>query len=150
MEEIGMNKCELCGGEIVEEISGCCSNECAVALALMPTKMVEKIQTALALLNRVEAVSGGPLDAVIEERIRQDAKWGEQNHEPLKWLSILMEEVGELALAVNETIFDNGTDARAKGGLINIRREAVQCSAVALALVECIDRNAPKQNGGGK
>lgn len=81
-------------------------------------------------------------DCVAEERLRQDSKWGEQNHDPEWWLAILMEEVGELAQAVLETHFDNGVDARAKGGVENIRKEAVQCAAVALAMVEYIDRAA--------
>jgi hypothetical protein len=50
-----------------------------------------------------------------------------------------MEEVGELAQAVVETHFDNGTDL---GGNANIRNEAVQCAAVAMAMIECIDRTA--------
>ena len=32
------------------------------------------------------------LNEVSAERQRQDAKWGEQNHDPLLWLSILTEE----------------------------------------------------------
>ncbi len=74
------------------------------------------------------------------ERSMQDAKWGVQNHAPEWWLAILMEEVGELAQAILETHFDNGTDL---GGTANIRKEAVQCAAVAMAMIECIDRNAP-------
>ena len=38
---------------------------------------------------------------VVAERDRQDAKWGEQNHNPPVWLAILTEEVGELATALN-------------------------------------------------
>ena len=33
---------------------------------------------------------------VNQERARQDKKWGEQNHEPMKWACILGEEFGEL------------------------------------------------------
>jgi NTP pyrophosphatase (non-canonical NTP hydrolase) len=61
------------------------------------------------------------LFSVLNERIKQDSKWGEQNHDMFTWMSILMEEVGELA-----------------------RTEAVQVAAVALAIVECIDRSARK------
>lgn len=77
--------------------------------------------------------------SIDEERDRQDAKWGVQNHTPEWWLAILMEEVGELAQAILETHFDNGTDL---GGTANIRKEAVQCAAVAMAMIECIDRTA--------
>lgn len=75
------------------------------------------------------------------ERQRQDEKWGVQNHEPEWWLTILMEEVGELAQAILETHFDKNPEHLTKGGIMNIRKEAVQCAAVAMALIECIDRN---------
>lgn len=77
---------------------------------------------------------------VIDERKRQDAKWGEQNHEPQFWMGILGEEFGELCQAVNETVFNNGPEERAKGGYANMRAEAVQVAAVAVAFVEMLDR----------
>ena len=36
------------------------------------------------------------------ERNAQDAKWGEQRHSDEKWLTILLEELGETAEAVLE------------------------------------------------
>lgn len=80
------------------------------------------------------------VDDVLLERQRQDAKWGLQNHAPEKWLAILGEEFGELFEAIVETIFDNGPTAKDRGGLGNIRREAVHVAAVAVAMIECIDR----------
>jgi len=77
---------------------------------------------------------------IIEERRRQDSKWGVQDNDPVVWLSILGEEFGELAQAINETLFDNGPLERLKGGIANIRREAIQVAAVAMSLVENIDR----------
>lgn len=71
---------------------------------------------------------------VIAERKRQDAKWGEQNHDPFLYLTILMEEVGEASQAALEARFG-------KGSLEHLREEAVQTAAVALAIVECLDRN---------
>jgi NTP pyrophosphatase (non-canonical NTP hydrolase) len=70
---------------------------------------------------------------VIAERGRQDAKWGEQNHDPFTYLTVLMEEVGELAQAALHTKFGGPA---AKG----LREEAVQTAAVALAIIECLDR----------
>jgi NTP pyrophosphatase (non-canonical NTP hydrolase) len=70
---------------------------------------------------------------VIAERQRQDAKWGEQNHDPFLYLSVLMEEVGEFAQAALHTRY--GGEAASK-----LRPEAVQTAAVALAIVECLDR----------
>ena len=80
------------------------------------------------------------LEEIRQERVRQDAKWGAQDHQPMVWLSILGEEYGELAQAINETVFDNGPVERLKGGYMNIRREAIQVAAVAVVLVENLDR----------
>lgn len=41
-------------------------------------------------------------DLIQMERNAQDEKWGEQQHSDEKWLTILMEEVGEAAKAVLE------------------------------------------------
>jgi hypothetical protein len=82
------------------------------------------------------------LQEIVNERTRQDEKWGEQNHKPEKWIAILGEEFGELCQATVETIFDNpvprGQDY--KGGYDNIRKEAIHVAAVAVALIECLDR----------
>jgi hypothetical protein len=80
------------------------------------------------------------IESIRTERIAQDLKWGEQNHSMEWWLAILMEEVGELAQAVLETHFDKNAEHLTKGGIVNIRKEAVQCAAVAMAMIECIDR----------
>jgi NTP pyrophosphatase (non-canonical NTP hydrolase) len=70
---------------------------------------------------------------VLTERARQDAKWGEQNLDPFAYLTVLVEEVGEFARAV----IDMNWGGPAAGSL---RAEAVQVAAVALAIVECLDR----------
>jgi len=88
--------------------------------------------------------------SIITERTAQDAKWGEQNHSTEWWLAILMEEVGELAQAILETHFDKNPEHLTKGGIKNIRKEAVQCAAVAMALIECIDRAAVTNRMGAK
>lgn len=93
----------------------------------------QKQDYELALIKAYKAMSD-----VINERAKQDEKWGEQNHYPPLWVGILGEEYGELCQAVNETVFDNGTD---KGGYENMRKEAVQVAAVALAFIECLDKN---------
>lgn len=83
------------------------------------------------------------LSDVLAERQRQDAKWGEQNHDPFVYGAILTEEVGEFFQAALDTRF-GGKD----GGLDKVRNEAVQVAAVALAIVECLDRG--KWNWGNK
>lgn len=73
------------------------------------------------------------LSEVVAERIRQDSKWGEQNHDPFVYKSILDEEVGEYAKAVNEAYFNGAS-------LAAMRAEIIQVAAVAVAIVECLDR----------
>lgn len=76
------------------------------------------------------------LQSVVNERVAQDKKWGEQNHDPLKWLAILLEEVGEFSKVVLEQ-----DESPALSYPTLLRKEAVQVAAVALAIVECCDRN---------
>ena len=81
----------------------------------------------------MEIVKDG-IDLEIEaERKRQDAKWGEQNHDPFVWVTILTEEVGEAAQASLEARFG-------KGSTDSYREELIQVAAVAKSMVECLDR----------
>lgn len=83
----------------------------------------------------------GPTDnvcvEVAEERTRQDERWGEQNHELPVWSCILTEEVGEVAQAILKMRPNDGAE-----GVGRVRRELVQVAAVAVAAIECIDRQA--------
>lgn len=72
---------------------------------------------------------------VSRERDSQDAKWGEQNHDPFCYLAILGEEVGEANEAALDLRFADGTRQ-------HLREELIQVAAVAVAMVECLDRNA--------
>ena len=80
------------------------------------------------------------LGAVLRERQRQDAKFGEQNHDPFTYLALLGEEYGELCQAALHLRFGG----HAAGSL---RTEAVHVAAVALAIVECLDRGIWKWPG---
>jgi len=87
---------------------------------------------------------------VLRERARQDEGWGEQNHDPQTYLSILIEEVGETAKEANDLRWWQANG----GGRDDIRarlyEEAVQTAAVALAIVECLLRGKwrwPEQRG---
>ncbi len=73
------------------------------------------------------------VEMVKSERLRQNDKWGfPQHNTPFEWISILTEEVGELAQAVNDAYFGEGSvEDRAK-----VIDEAVHVSAVALSIVE--------------
>ena len=88
--------------------------------------------------EKMSEIQERAITAVLLERKRQDAKWGEQNHPPHYWTGILGEEYGELCEAINETIFDNGSD---KGGYENMRIEAIHVAAVVIGFLECLERN---------
>ena len=77
-----------------------------------------------------------------EERKRQDAKWGHQNHDPQVWMAILGEEFGELCQAANDLRWPKSNpDADPfRHALV----EAVQTAAVAQAIVECLLRSTWK------
>lgn len=81
-----------------------------------------------------ENLNNESLKSVLEMREAQNAKWGEQNHNAFIWSAILTEECGEFAQAALHSEF-GGPEAD------NLRNEAVDCAAVALQIVEYIDRN---------
>jgi hypothetical protein len=69
----------------------------------------------------------------VAERKRQDAKWGEQNHDPATWALILTEEVGEVA--------KGALPSHCGGeGLERFVEEVVQAGAVCLAILESLRR----------
>jgi NTP pyrophosphatase (non-canonical NTP hydrolase) len=74
------------------------------------------------------------LAEVYNERERQDAKWGEQNHHPFLYLAVLGEEVGEANQAALQATFGGKTWA-------DYRQELIETAAVAVAMVECLDRH---------
>jgi NTP pyrophosphatase (non-canonical NTP hydrolase) len=79
------------------------------------------------------------------ERERQDAKWGEQNHDLPTYLAILTEEVGEVAEAVLEHRFPGQAEKYSAvevetARLCVVRDELVQVAAVAVAMIERVDR----------
>lgn len=76
---------------------------------------------------------GRALEDVIAERFRQNDKWGEQNYDDFTFLAILVEEVGEFAKAALHSHF-GGPEAQ------NLRTEMIHSAAVALQIVEAIDR----------
>ncbi|KAA1293832.1 MazG-like family protein [Leptospira interrogans] len=77
------------------------------------------------------------IQEIFRERKKQDQKWGEQNHIPIEWCAILGEEVGEVNKAALETHFKYD----GKNDLSDYRKELIQVAAVALAMIECLDRN---------
>ena len=90
---------------------------------------------------------------VLAERERQNEKWGVQNHTVVEWQSILMEEVGEVAKEATDYYFGypylNGVgemqpieenDVVQYIRLRDYRKELIQVAAVAVQMIECLDR----------
>lgn len=73
------------------------------------------------------------LAALLAERKAQDAEWGYVQHNGPKWLSILMEEVGEMCQDINQ-----GND---------YQEELVQVAAVAMSWLEAIECKATQCPG---
>lgn len=75
------------------------------------------------------------------ERQRQNIKWGyPQVNDPFQWVSILLEEVGELAMAINDTYIGKNPN----GNVSQVLREAIQVAAVAVSIVEHLDGGIPR------
>lgn len=94
------------------------------------------------------------LQQIIHERQRQNAKFGEQNHSPIEWIGILMEEVGEVAKEAIDYHFKNpylneigelqetlDNDVVQHIRIEDYRKELIQVASVAVAMIECLDRN---------
>lgn len=78
------------------------------------------------------------LREVAAERHRQNQKWGEQNHNPIEWIGILTEEVGEAAKEAVDAHF--GYSPEPIACLERYRMELIQVAAVAVQAIECLDR----------
>ncbi len=71
------------------------------------------------------------------ERMRQLNKWGVQRHTPERFLTVLIEEVGEVAQEINDAA-EHERPLNRKA----YRNELVQVAAVAVAAIEAIDAGA--------
>lgn len=77
---------------------------------------------------------------ILVERKRQDEKWGSQNHSPIEWCAILMEEVGEMAKEAHEFHF-RGKFYKDTGQLERYEKELIQVAALAVSMLESLERN---------
>ena len=78
------------------------------------------------------------LGEVTRERLAQEEKWGQQNHDDFKWMAILGEEYGEACEAALKSSPHMGEyNATYR---LQLRTELIQIAAVAIAHVEAIDR----------
>ncbi len=77
---------------------------------------------------------GSAIKLVVQERKRQDEKWGaNRNLDNTVWLTILSEEVGESAEAILKR-------------MPSLQKEIIQVAAVALAWLECVLRATELRN----
>ena len=83
------------------------------------------------------------LDRIAYERGSQDRKWGEQDHTPAEWVSILGEEYGEVCNVVNQTI---EPAVHVPLNSAHYEYELIQIAAVCVAAIECIRRQNGKPN----
>lgn len=83
------------------------------------------------------------LKDIINERFKQDKKWGVQRHSPAVWMTILTEEVGEAAAEAMELewIKEGDGDEKFQKFARRWREELIQCAAVCVAAIEEIDEN---------
>ena len=72
---------------------------------------------------------------ICAERDRQDAKWGEQNHDDLTWFAIFVEEVGEISKALIPAGVGGYVDEA------NVDEEITQAAAVMVAWMQSRHRN---------
>ena len=79
------------------------------------------------------------LNEITKERRYQEDKWGEQDHHPLMWFSIIGEEHGKMLRAFNQYSFDNDMNH-----FDEMQRRAISTAASCVAMLECIDRMAEK------
>ena len=75
------------------------------------------------------------LSEVLEERKRQTAKFGQQNHTPIEFCAILNEEIGEATQAIVDAHFGYKPKAQC---LVEFRKELIQVAAVAYQMTEVI------------
>ena len=74
-------------------------------------------------------------EMVEQENASQVRKWGVQNRTPFEWMTLLTEEVGELARAISELKFRIGTRRE-------VVDESIQVATLALKIAEMFGERA--------
>lgn len=105
---------------------------------------IELIHTAATVVSALEDLAVGKagsspaaqdllIAAILEERKREDRRWGEIHHTPETWLKIIGEELGEAVEELGrDFLFSRAVDLdRAANSLTPLRH----CSALALLAV---------------
>ncbi len=94
----------------------------------------DKSQVIEQEVETTEGVSIDVMCSVLKERASQFNKWGQQNHNLDRWITILVEEIGEFASDVQE---DKPVQAY---------YEMVQVAAVAMQILDSMRRNELKDH----
>jgi len=101
----------------------------------------------MALITR--RMTGEIFDDINNERERQNQKWGPQDHDHYKWLTIIGEEYGEASTEALEIDFlerraneDNlpSINLLIKDRKMKLRTELIQVAACVVAFIEQLDR----------
>lgn len=80
------------------------------------------------------------VENVLEERRNQDEQWGVSDHDPQFWSLILSKHAGRLTSKALDWGAMVGYDSEEFYAIMEFRDQAVKVAAIALAIVECIDR----------
>ena len=133
MDKLKYEKCENC-----QDWNGCISH--CMDICMNPFHALEEFNSYRSIGTVEECRAYGKsktriIDKVIAERNRQDEKWGEQNHFPERWATIIGEEYGEMCKAINEFGFDHTPETEQE-----IFNEAIQTIASCMAMLECMER----------
>lgn len=91
-------------------------------------------------MPNVSLPDDSPLVAVLVERTKQDAKWGEQNHNEPEWTTILAERVNEVAQCVSKISIGPSTPDEINRYTKRLEDELIQVATVAVAWIEAIRR----------
>ena len=97
--------------------------------------MIELTAKAVKEWNALWHPAKNILKEVLCERIVQDKRWGTQDHDMADYYTILGEEFGEVGKAICEYKLQR------KVPIEQIRLELIQTAAVAIAMIESLDRN---------
>lgn len=109
---------------------------------------------ALPATGNPSVITDRVLSEVLAERIRQDIRWGEQNHNDGTGVAPEQTKLADNAKAMCQQAFAEGRgdwahilfeevrEALAESDPAKLRTELIQTAAVAVAWVEAIDRRA--------
>jgi hypothetical protein len=164
LKDYELNRDAFSGKKALESLSALCAQLAEARKELsgldeqinLRLKAEQEVASLCAQLNGPRAAIFAEITA---ERERQDAKWGEQNHPVvdlatalgLKFFRDQARETCELhaergSCTWYDILKEEFYEAFAESDPARQREELVQVAAVAVEIIECIDRHAPPEN----